>query len=130
MRKILLTYFTDKDTGLQKLGKVSSETQLVSAKTGIRIGCPSGSRASVINGRETSGMQSSSFCTIYFSVSFSFFYSFIHICIYCLGHFSPLPSASSPHHLPLYCFLLVPTAPDPSLSYSVPEGLTLGDYIY
>jgi hypothetical protein len=32
------------------------------------------------------------------------FYSFIHMCIHCLGHFSPLPPAPpppSPSHLPL-----------------------------
>jgi hypothetical protein len=28
----------------------------------------------------------------------SFFYSFIHMCIHCLGHFFPLPPASHHHH--------------------------------
>jgi hypothetical protein len=39
-------------------------------------------------------------------LTFLYFYflnSFIHMCIHCLGHFSPLPPppSSSPHHLSL-----------------------------
>jgi hypothetical protein len=31
----------------------------------------------------------------------NFFYSFIHMCIHCLGHFSPLPPTSLSPSLPL-----------------------------